>query len=166
MIQEYWQAMTTVAMAISHSLTATFARQARNNNRAGFFRTLKKLLAMIWSLSILATLIAALLGDLILETVFGSEFSGLGLVLTICTFGAGLRASVLILQGALLAARSFSQNLQIRIAMLCLMAALCVLGGLFAGLTGIVTGMSTSFLIHAAILWIVLLKLPFHTPEC
>ncbi|UWQ81908.1 hypothetical protein K3725_22115 (plasmid) [Leisingera sp. S132] len=158
------QAMTTVAMAASHSLTATFARQAQEGNRTGFFRTLHKLLAAVWMMALAATAAAALWGDWILTAVFGPDFAGLGLVLTIAVFGAGLRASVLVLQGALLAARRFGRNLQVRAAMLCLMALLCAAGGWAGGLTGIAAGMSASFLMHSGLLWLALRREPFGTP--
>lgn len=157
------QALTTVAMAISHSLTASFAAQAAAGNRAGFFRTLRKLLILIWGLALVATLLSALTGDWILEHVFGTEFANLGLVLTLCCIGAGLRASVLILQGALLAARQFRRNLYIRMAMLCTMVLFCVAGGQISGLTGVVIGMSASFMLHLGILGLALTHLRFTT---
>jgi O-antigen/teichoic acid export membrane protein len=146
------QAISTVTMAATQSLVSRITNFIEEGRRNALWRTLGKLLAGLAVFTVFSLGTSLLVGDWLVQAVFGPEYADLGSLLTICVLAASLRAVVLILQMCLLAARRYKLNLIIRICTATLMLVACLAGGMFGGLTGIVWGMCAAFVLHISAL--------------
>ncbi len=146
------QAISTVAMAATQSLIAQMRGLIDAGKQRALRHTLRRLLGGLVVFSVIGVTVSAVLGDWIVERLFGSNYADLGGLLAICVLAAGLRAVVLVLQMCLLAARHFARNLLIRAGSASLMLVACGLGGLQGGLTGVAWGMCAAFVLHIAAL--------------
>ncbi|NNE50967.1 MAG: oligosaccharide flippase family protein [Sulfitobacter sp.] len=146
------QAISTVLMAATQSLIARFSTYLDRGQTDALRKTLGKLFFGLTVFTVFSVGISLLIGDWLVLTVFGDDYSGLGLLLAICVLGASLRGIVLILQMCLQAARAFRLMLIIRIGSALVMLTLCTVGGLLAGLAGIAIGMCAALLVQVVAL--------------
>ncbi|MDY6859984.1 MAG: oligosaccharide flippase family protein [Pseudomonadota bacterium] len=157
------QAVTTVTMAIGQSIVARLAHYSVVGNKRAFGRTLRQLVALIAGSTVAGTVLALVIGEWVLVTVFGPAYTGLAIQLALCLVAAGVSASATILQSGLLATRNFGINLQIRIVTFCAIVALTAAGAYYAGLSGVITGMIIASLLQGVLLGRALVALPFET---
>jgi O-antigen/teichoic acid export membrane protein len=148
------QAISTVAMAVSQSLTSRFARFIEDRAHATLRRTLAKLMGALALIAAVSILICLVIGDWLVAALFGPDYANLGGLLTVCVLAAFLRAKVLTLQMCLMAARRYRRNLEIRVGTTLLMLLACAIGGYLGGLNGVVWGMCGAFLGHITVLWL------------
>jgi O-antigen/teichoic acid export membrane protein len=146
------QAISTVTMAATQSLVSRFSSFIEEGRRQVLWRTLRKLLTGLAIFTVFSVGTSILLGDWLVQAIFGPDYVNLGGLLAICVLAASLRAVVLILQMCLLAGRRFKQNLIIRTGTATIMLLSCFVGGMAGGLTGIAWGMCAAFVLHIAAL--------------
>lgn len=146
------QAISTVMMAAMQSLISRFNSYIEGGQFPALIRTLKKLLTTLALFGVASVGLSLLLGDWLVQEIFGPNYADLGRLLAICVLAASLRAVVLILQTCMLAGRLFTRNLMIRVGSSTAMLLCCLAGGMAGGLTGIAWGMCVAFCLHIAAL--------------
>jgi O-antigen/teichoic acid export membrane protein len=142
------QAISTVALAAMQSLTSRFSKFIEEYRWRELWRALRKLLTALALFAVCGVGISFLLGDWLVEAIFGQDYGSLGGLLAICVLAASLRAVVITLEVSLLAGRRFQLNLIIRVGSALVMLMGCLAGGLLGGLNGIAWGMCAAFLLH------------------
>lgn len=155
------QAILTVTTAIGQSISSRLAFYVSTGNRKAFLGFFHKFLLLVAGAGALGTLISYLIGGWLIETIFGPDYAGLGLLFALCILASTLRAAVIILQSGLFAFRDFDLNMILRAISIGLMFAACLIGAWAGGLIGICWGMSFAFLIHSIALWLVLQRKKF-----
>jgi O-antigen/teichoic acid export membrane protein len=146
------QAISTIAMAAMQSLTARFSLFVADGRTGQLRHALRRILLVLALFTVVSVGVSLLVGDWLVQMVFGPDYADLGTLLAICVLAACLRSVVLALQMCLMAARRYRQNLNIRIGSLVAMVAACWAGGMLAGLSGIALGMCVAFVLHIAAL--------------
>lgn len=155
------QATTTVVQAINQSIVARLAFFASVGNRRAFFKVIYRFIAGIASLSLVGVVASLVVGDWIIEAVFGSDYANQGYLLAICILNVGLRSGVVFFQGGIIAFRRFDLGAKLRFFSTALMFVTCFIGAKLDGLTGVAWGMAVVFLVHAIALCIMLQRMPF-----
>lgn len=141
------QAITTVTMAAVESLVARFREYIAASRNDALLRTFIRLFAGLALAGVAGFGVSILIGDWLVQSVFGPDYADLGTLLAICVLAGILRASTLVLQMSLMAGRAFAIVLQMRIVSLAVMLSACVLGGMLAGLSGVAIGMCAAFVV-------------------
>jgi O-antigen/teichoic acid export membrane protein len=159
------QAQTTIVGAVAQSIVARMAHYSAVGNRKAFMRTLGRFQVLIAAVSILGSLAMLVIGDWVLQVIFGNDYAGQGRLLALVMIAAGTGASGNILQSGLLATRRFGHNLRIRIISFVVQVIGSVTGALTLGLPGVVLGIIATGAVQSALLWLALLRLRFEPGE-
>lgn len=146
------QAISTVTVAATESIVARFAFYIAKGDKGALHKTLFKFAGLSGAGTVVGVGLSLLIGDPVLQAVFGEAYGGLEMFLAICILAAGLRAGIQILQACLLAARRFTTNLYIRLLATIVIVPTCIAGGLLDGLNGIGWGMCAAFVLQIAAL--------------
>jgi O-antigen/teichoic acid export membrane protein len=159
------QAIMTVTMAISQSISSRLAFYVSIGNRKAFFNTFRKFVLLIAVAGGSGAVASLVIGDWLIRTVFGPDYAGLGMLFAICILSAALRAAVIILQSGLFASRHFRLSMVLRAFSLALMFVFCLAGAWWGGLIGLAWAMALTFLLHSIALWVSLKRMAFPAPE-
>ncbi|MCV2886861.1 lipopolysaccharide biosynthesis protein [Ruegeria aquimaris] len=146
------QAITTVTMAAVQSLVARFREYIAASRRHALTKTFIRLFAGLTLIGLVCVGVSVLIGDWLVQTVFGPDYVDLGALLAVCVLAGLLRASTLVLQGSLMAGRAFSIVLQMRMVSMAVMLSACTLGGILGGLVGVAIGMCTALTVFLLML--------------
>lgn len=144
------QAMSTVTMAATQSMIARFNFYIAEGKRQALYRTLAKYFVLVTGIILVSVAAAVIVGDQILQAVFGPDYGGLGTLLAICVFAAGIRSVVQVLEACLVAARRFRVLVLIRLGSALLAVPTCVAGGMIGGLNGVAVGLCVGLILHGA----------------
>lgn len=155
------QAVLTLTTAISNSISPRLAFYVSVGNRKGFFKIFHKFILLLALGGGVGSLACLVIGDWLIQLVFGAQYTGLGVLFAVCTLAATLRASTIILQSGLFATREFHLSMFLRIASLVVMFVICFAGVWIGGLTGLSWGIALSFFLHSVALWVTLQRIPF-----
>ncbi|WP_424934302.1 lipopolysaccharide biosynthesis protein [Amaricoccus macauensis] len=159
------QAVMTVTNAVGQSISARLAHYVASGNRRAYMKFFHVFLLFVTVAGVAGTLLSYVIGDWLIEFVFGSNYAGLGLIFALCILASVLRACVIILQSGLFAFRDFHLNMILRCFSIGLMFAACLIGAWSGGLIGLCWGMILTFFVHSVALWAALQRKQFIAPD-
>ncbi len=142
------QAIATLVGSVTESLVARLSLYMSQDHGHALAATMFKLLAGLGGFAALGIGASLLIGDWVIEAVFGPSYQNLGGLLAIGLFAAALQGAVMTLHAYLLSARAFRKIMVIRIGTAIAMFLTCTLGAWLGGLPGVVWGMSATFAVQ------------------
>lgn len=146
------QATVTLFWVIMHSLVSRLALFIAGKDAQALRSVMTNLLLGVLAFAVFSIGTSLLIGDWVIETMFGANYAGLGPLLALCMLAASIQGVEVAMEALLVAARRFGPLLWLRSAATVLLLVTCTLGMIWGGLIGLALGISVAYALHVTAL--------------